>query len=241
MTPHNHTQHHGHHHHEVHFSQRMGWLRAAVLGANDGIISVSSLVVGVAASGASHQTLLITAVAGLVSGAISMAAGEYVSVKSQADIEEADLKKEALELKRNPDFELKELSHIYIDRGLTPELAHEVAVQLMAKDALQAHARDEIGISDIASAKPIEAAVTSAAAFSAGAAFPLITIALSPTAYLQYSIAMVTCLALLLLGGLASYAGGAPIAKGALRVVFWGIIAMLCTKLIGSLLGANLT
>lgn len=236
MTPH----HHSHHHHEVHFSHRMGWLRASVLGANDGIISVSSLIIGVAASGATHQTILVTGIAGLVSGAISMAAGEYVSVKSQADIEEADLKKEAIELKRNPDFELKELTHIYIERGLKPELAHEVAVQLMDKDALQAHARDEIGISDIASARPIQAALSSAAAFSAGAAFPVLTILLSATAYLQYSIAIVTCLALLLLGGLASYAGGASITKGALRVVFWGIIAMLCTKLIGSLFGANL-
>lgn len=236
MTPH----HHSHHHHEVHFSHRMGWLRATVLGANDGIISVSSLIIGVAASGATHQTILVTGIAGLVSGAISMAAGEYVSVKSQADIEEADLKKEAIELKRNPDFELKELTHIYIERGLKPELAHEVAVQLMDKDALQAHARDEIGISDIASAKPIQAALSSAAAFSTGAAFPVITIVVSATASLQYSIAIVTCLALLLLGGLASYAGGASITKGALRVVFWGIIAMLSTKLIGSLFGANL-
>lgn len=238
MTPHHH---HSHHHHEVHFSQRMGWLRAAVLGANDGIISVSSLVIGIAASGASSHSIFLTGVAGLVSGAISMAAGEYVSVKSQADIEEVDLKKEALELKRNPDFELKELSHIYIERGLNPELAHEVAVQLMAKDALQAHARDEIGISDIASAKPVQAALSSAAAFSVGALFPVITIGLASTAYLQCSIAMVTCLALALLGALASYAGGAPIAKGALRVVFWGIIAMLCTKLIGTLFGANLS
>lgn len=230
-----------HHHHEIHFSHRMGWLRAAVLGANDGIISVSSLVVGIAASGASSQTILLTGVAGLVSGALSMAAGEYVSVKSQADVEEADLLKEAIELKRNPEFELKELSQIYIERGLTPELAHEVAKQLMAKDALQAHARDEIGISDIASAKPLQAAVASAAAFSVGAAFPIITITLSAMAYVQYSIAIVTCLALAGLGALASYAGGAPIIRGALRVVFWGIIAMLCTKLIGSLFGANLS
>ena len=234
MTPH-------HHHHEIHFSHRMGWLRAAVLGANDGIISVSSLVVGIAASGASSHTILLTGVAGLVSGALSMAAGEYVSVKSQADVEEADLLKEAIELKRNPEFELKELTHIYIDRGLTPELAHEVAVQLMDKDALQAHARDEIGISDIASAKPLQAAVASAAAFSVGASFPIITIALSAMAYMQYSIAIVTCVALAGLGGLASYAGGAPVIRGALRVVFWGIIAMLCTKFIGSLFGANLT
>lgn len=235
------SHHHSHHqHHEVHFSNRMGWLRAAVLGANDGIISVASLVVGVAASGATAQTILITGVAGLVSGALSMAAGEYVSVKSQADTEDADLKKEALELKRNPEFELKELTHIYIDRGLEPELASEVARQLMAKDALQAHARDEIGISDIASAKPIQAALASAGAFSMGALFPLSAIALSPSKFVEYAIAIVTCFALLLLGGLASYAGGAPLIKGAFRVVFWGILAMLCTKLIGLWFGANL-
>jgi VIT1/CCC1 family predicted Fe2+/Mn2+ transporter len=229
-----------HHHHETHFSHRMGWLRAAVLGANDGIISVASLLVGVAASGATDQTLLSTGVAGLVAGALSMAAGEYVSVKSQADIEDADLKKEARELHRNPDFELKELTHIYIERGLDAELAHEVAKQLTAKNALQAHARDEIGISDISSAKPLQAAWASAASFALGAIFPLLAVILASHQSVSYVIAAVTCLALLSLGALASYAGGAPMLKGALRVVFWGVLAMLCTYFIGAWFGTSM-
>ena len=164
------------HHHEVHFSHRMGWLRAAVLGANDGIISVASLVIGVAASGATTETLMITAVAGLVAGAVSMAAGEYVSVQSQADIEAADLAKEAYELKHNPEHELNELTQIYIKRGLTATLAAEVAVQLTSHNALHAHARDEIGISDINQAKPVQAAAASAGAFIVGALFPILAI-----------------------------------------------------------------
>lgn len=225
------------HHHEVHFSHRMGWLRAAVLGANDGIISVASLIVGVAASGTNGSALLLTGIAGLVAGAVSMAAGEYVSVQSQADTEKADLQKEALELKRNPDFELNELKQIYIERGLQPELALEVAKQLSQHDALHAHARDEIGISEINSARPVQAALASAASFTIGAIFPILAMVLSPADLGKQAVFMVTCIALLLLGGLASYAGGASLIRGALRVLCWGLLAMLCTHLIGGWFG----
>lgn len=225
------------HHHEVHFSHRMGWLRAAVLGANDGIISVASLIVGVAASGTSGNALLLTGIAGLVAGAVSMAAGEYVSVQSQADTEKADLQKEALELKRNPDFELNELKQIYIERGLQPELALEVAKQLSQHDALHAHARDEIGISEISSARPVQAALASAASFTIGAIFPILAMVLSPADLGKQAVFIVTCFALLLLGGLASYAGGASLIRGALRVLCWGLLAMLCTHLIGGWFG----
>ena len=225
------------HHHEVHFSHRMGWLRAAVLGANDGIISVASLIVGVAASGTNGSALLLTGIAGLVAGAVSMAAGEYVSVQSQADTEKADLQKEALELKRNPDFELNELKQIYIERGLHPELALEVARQLSQHDALHAHARDEIGISEISSARPVQAALASAASFTIGAIFPILAMVLSPADLGRQAVFIVTCIALLLLGGLASYAGGASLIRGALRVLCWGLLAMLCTHLIGGWFG----
>ena len=225
------------HHHEVHFSHRMGWLRAAVLGANDGIISVASLIVGVAASGTNGNALLLTGIAGLVAGAVSMAAGEYVSVQSQADTEKADLQKEALELKRNPDFELNELKQIYIERGLHPELALEVARQLSQHDALHAHARDEIGISEINSARPVQAALASAASFTIGAIFPILAMVLSPADLGRQAVFVVTCIALLLLGGLASYAGGASLIRGALRVLCWGLLAMLCTHLIGGWFG----
>ncbi len=225
------------HHHEVHFSHRMGWLRAAVLGANDGIISVASLIVGVAASGTNGNALLLTGIAGLVAGAVSMAAGEYVSVQSQADTEKADLQKEALELKRNPDFELNELKQIYIERGLQPELALEVARQLSQHDALHAHARDEIGISEINSARPVQAALASATSFTIGAIFPILAMVLSPADLGRQAVFVVTCIALLLLGGLASYAGGASLIRGALRVLCWGLLAMLCTHLIGGWFG----
>ncbi|WP_026472157.1 VIT1/CCC1 transporter family protein [Alkanindiges illinoisensis] len=225
------------HHHEVHFSHRMGWLRAAVLGANDGIISVASLIVGVAASGTNGNALLLTGIAGLVAGAVSMAAGEYVSVQSQADTEKADLQKEALELKRNPDFELNELKQIYIERGLHAELALEVARQLSQHDALHAHARDEIGISEINSARPVQAALASAASFTIGAIFPILAMVLSPADLGRQAVFVVTCIALLLLGGLASYAGGASLIRGALRVLCWGLLAMLCTHLIGGWFG----
>ena len=222
-------------HPEQHFIHRTGWLRASVLGANDGIISVTSLVMGMAASGASTHTLLITCIAGLISGATSMAAGEYISVKSQADIEEADLKFEAQELDRNPHLELKELTQIYIHRGLSPELAHEVAVQLTAKDALAAHARDEIGIVDATSAKPIQAALYSALSFSMGALFPTLSILFTPEQYIESSVIIVGLISLALLGALSSYYAGTSLWKGSLRVTMWGILAMAFSSWIGSL------
>ena len=222
-------------HPEQHFIHRTGWLRASVLGANDGIISVTSLVMGMAASGASTHTLLITCIAGLISGATSMAAGEYISVKSQADIEEADLKFEAQELDRNPHLELKELTQIYIHRGLSPELAHEVAVQLTAKDALAAHARHEIGIVDATSAKPIQAALYSALSFSMGALFPTLSILFTPEQYIESSVIIVGVISLALLGALSSYYAGTSLWKGSLRVTMWGILAMAFSSWIGSL------
>ena len=222
-------------HPEQHFIHRTGWLRASVLGANDGIISVTSLVMGMAASGASTHTLLITCIAGLISGATSMAAGEYISVKSQSDIEEADLKFEARELERNPHLELKELTQIYIHRGLSPELAHEVAVQLTAKDALAAHARDEIGIVDVTSAKPIQAALYSAMSFTIGALFPTLSILFTPERYIEWSVLIVGVISLSLLGALSSYYAGTSLWKGSLRVTMWGILAMAFSSWIGSL------
>ena len=222
-------------HTEQHFIHRTGWLRASVLGANDGIISVTSLVMGMAASGASTHTLLITCIAGLISGATSMAAGEYISVKSQSDIEEADLKFEARELERNPHLELKELTQIYIHRGLSPELAHEVAVQLTAKDALAAHARDEIGIVDVTSAKPIQAALYSAMSFTIGALLPTLSILFTPERYIEWSVLIVGVISLSLLGALSSYYAGTSLWKGSLRVTIWGILAMAFSSWIGSL------
>ena len=222
-------------HTEQHFIHRTGWLRASVLGANDGIISVTSLVMGMAASGASTHTLLITCIAGLISGATSMAAGEYISVKSQSDIEEADLKFEARELERNPHLELKELTQIYIHRGLSPELAHEVAVQLTAKDALAAHARDEIGIVDVTSAKPIQAALYSAMSFTIGALFPTLSMLFTPERYIEWSVLIVGVVSLSLLGALSSYYAGTSLWKGSLRVTIWGILAMAFSSWIGSL------
>ncbi len=222
-------------HHEKHYIHRAGWLRASVLGANDGIISVTSLVMGMAASGASSQVLFITCVAGLISGATSMAAGEYISVKSQSDIEEADLKIEARELKHNPHLELKELTHIYIHRGLDPDLAHEVAVQLTAKDALGTHARDEIGINDVTSAKPLQAAGSSAISFSLGALFPMFSILISPEAYLSWTVMIVGVLSLALLGAVSSYYAGTSMLKGSVRVCVWGILAMAFSSWIGSM------
>ena len=228
------------HHHEKHYISRSGWLRASVLGANDGIISVTSLVVGMAASGASTQTLLIACVAGLISGATSMAAGEYISVKSQTDIEEADLKMEHRELQKNPEAELRELTKIYELRGLEPQLAHEVAKQLTAHDALAAHARDEIGISEATSAKPLQAAVSSALAFSLGALFPMLSIILSPDDAVKTVVIVVGILSLALLGALSSYFAGTSLLKGSLRVAIWGIIAMAFSAWIGSLFQVDL-
>jgi VIT1/CCC1 family predicted Fe2+/Mn2+ transporter len=222
-------------HLEKHYIERSGWLRAAVLGANDGIISVTSLVVGMAASGASGQTLLVTCVAGLISGAASMAAGEYISVKSQQDIEQNDLAMEARELNLHPEYELKELQNIYIQRGLDPELAGEVAKQLTTHSALDAHARDEIGILEHTSARPFMAAFSSALAFTVGSLFPLLSILLLPEHWLEKGVMLIGVISLGIMGALASYVGGASIYKGALRVMLWGIVAMLFSAWIGSL------
>ena len=227
------------HHPEKHLIQRAGWLRASVLGANDGIISVTSLIMGMAASGASSQTLLITCIAGLISGASSMAAGEYISVKSQVDIEESDLQTEKRELEKNPELELKELTHIYVLRGLTPELAHEVAIQLTAHNALEAHARDEIGIHENTAANPLQAAGSSALAFSLGALLPMLSIIFSPDAYIATTVMIVGIISLALLGGLSSYFAGTAVIRGALRVTIWGIIAMAFASFIGSFFNVN--
>ncbi|TCB14956.1 VIT1/CCC1 transporter family protein [Acinetobacter sp. ANC 5045] len=222
-------------HLEKHYISRSGWLRAAVLGANDGIISVTSLVVGMAASGASSQTLLITCIAGLISGAASMAAGEYISVKSQQDIEKNDLAMEARELKLNPEHELKELTNIYMIRGLDAKLAEQVAIQLTAHNALDAHARDEIGILEHTSARPFTAAFSSALAFTIGSLFPLVSILLLPEHLLDKGVMLVGVISLGIMGALASYVGGASMWKGALRVMIWGIVAMVFSAWIGSM------
>lgn len=226
-------------HREQHKSQNIGWLRAAVLGANDGILSTASLIVGVAASNASRQAILVAGVAGLVAGAMSMAAGEYVSVSSQADAEDADLKTEKKELERNPKGEKKELAEIYIERGLEPELAEKVAEQLMAKDALEAHARDELGISEITVARPVQAAFASAASFSVGAALPLVAAVVAPVSILVWAVSIASILFLAFLGAVAANRGGANMFKGAVRVTFWGAVAMIVTALIGALFGTR--
>jgi vacuolar iron transporter family protein len=222
---------------ETHKSHRVGWLRAAVLGANDGIVSTASLVVGVAAAESSRANVLIAGVAGLVAGAISMAAGEYVSVSSQADTERADLELEKRELASTPDAELEELRGIYVDRGLDPALALQVAQQLTAHSALSAHARDELGISDKTVARPIQAAFASAATFSIGAALPLLTMAVVPFSSGIAAVSVLSLVFLAALGMLAAWAGGASIWKGALRVTFWGAFAMALTALVGRLFG----
>ncbi|MFY0182980.1 VIT1/CCC1 transporter family protein [Stenotrophomonas sp. PUT21] len=222
-------------HPEVHRSDRVGWLRAAVLGANDGIVSVAGLVVGIAASGASASTILATGIAGTVAGAMSMAAGEYVSVQSQADTELADLAVEKRELHDDPHSELEELAAIYRHRGLTPELAHEVATQLTAHDALGAHARDELGITEELRARPMQAAMASAGAFVSGAALPVLTALLAPHALVGQATTVVTLLGLCLTGTLAAHAGGASRLRGALRVTFWGALAMAAAALVGQL------
>lgn len=222
-------------HPEVHRSDRVGWLRAAVLGANDGIVSVAGLVVGIAASGASAATILATGIAGTVAGAMSMAAGEYVSVQSQADTELADLAVEKRELHEDPHSELEELAAIYRHRGLSPDLAHEVATQLTAHDALGAHARDELGITEELRARPMQAAMASAGAFVSGAALPVLTALLAPHAVVGQATTMVTLLGLCLTGTLAAHAGGAPRLRGAVRVTFWGAIAMAAAALVGRL------
>src|SRR5450631_482807 len=225
-------------HKERHRIGRIGWLRAAVLGANDGILSTASLVLGVATAHATHGNVLIAGVAGLVAGTMSMAAGEYVSVHSQADTEHADLKQERAELKADDQGEHKELAAIYVARGLDPSLAKQVAEQLMAHDALGAHARDELGISETVRARPIQAALASAASFALGAAMPLLITALAPAAGLIPLVSGTSLVFLALLGGLAARAGGANVAIGAMRVTFWGALAMAVTAGVGSLFGA---
>jgi VIT1/CCC1 family predicted Fe2+/Mn2+ transporter len=218
---------------------RIGWLRAAVLGANDGIVSTSSLVVGVAAAGSGRSEVLIAGLAGLVAGAMSMAAGEYVSVSSQTDAEKADLARETRELAEIPDAELNELTQIYVDRGLARELAEKVAVQLTARDAIGAHARDELGISETVTSHPIQAAVVSALTFAAGAVVPLIVALLAPHGRISIIVAATTLLALAILGGLGAAAGGAGIARGAVRVTFWGALAMAATAAVGMVFGVS--
>jgi vacuolar iron transporter family protein len=225
-------------HVEHHRTARIGWLRAAVLGANDGIVSTASLVVGVAAANAGRQGVLVAAVAGLVGGAMSMAAGEYVSVHSQADTEAADLARERTELERDPALEQRELQGIYIKRGLDQGLAAEVARQLMARDALGAHARDELGISPAVTARPVQAALASAASFAVGAALPLAVTALAPLATLIVWVGAVSLVSLGVLGAVAARAGGAPAAAGAWRVMFWGALAMAVTAGIGAVFGS---
>lgn len=224
-------------HPETHLSSRIGWLRAAVLGANDGIISTASLIMGVAAATSDRTAILIAGVAGLTAGALSMAAGEYVSVSSQSDTEQADLARERAELRDQPEFELEELADIYSARGVEKPLAREVARQLMAKDALGAHARDELGISEITTARPVQAAFTSAVTFAAGALLPLMAVILSPTAWLLYTVPAATIVFLALLGALGAQAGGASLLVGAIRVAFWGALAMAVTAGIGAVFG----
>jgi len=224
---------------ESHRISQTGWLRAAVLGANDGIISVASLVVGVAASGVPHDSIMITGVAGLVAGAMAMAAGEYVSVQSQADTENADIEKEKRELEMEPESELRELTSIYVGRGLDESLARLVAEKLMSYDALGSHARDELGISETLKANPLQAAMASAIAFAVGAVIPLSASILAPSTWVAWVTSVTAVVALILLGGTAAYAGGAPVAKGALRVAFWGAIAMAITAGAGRLFGAT--
>ena len=226
-----------HAHTENHLVERIGWLRAAVLGANDGIIATASLIVGVAAAAATQHDVLIAGVAGLVAGAMSMAAGEYVSVSSQADTERADLAREAAELSGNPEFELQELSEIYVKRGVDQALARQVAQQLMAKDALTAHARDELGISEITTARPVQAALTSAAMFTVGAAMPLLMVVLSPANLLVPVVSAASLGFLALLGAMGAKAGGANILRATARVTFWGALALALTAGIGKLFG----
>lgn len=224
-------------HTENHLVSRIGWLRAAVLGANDGIVSTASLIMGVATASADTPQILVAGVAGLVAGAMSMAAGEYVSVSSQADTEQADLARERMELATLPEAELQELTQIYVKRGLTPELARDVALQLTANDALDAHSRDELGIVEHMAARPIEAALTSAATFAVGAALPLLMVVLSPPAILIYAVSISSLLFLALLGAIGARAGGAGVIKATVRVTFWGAFAMALTAGIGAVVG----
>ena len=222
---------------EHHYSHRIGWMRATVLGANDGILSTASLMIGVASADASQSAILTAGLAGLAAGAMSMAAGEYVSVSSQADTEQADLEIEKVALRDHPEAELVELAHIYMNRGVAKDTAYDVARQLMAKDALEAHARDELGINEIVTARPVQAAVSSAVSFSAGAILPLLAGVAAPSGLVTPVVAIVSLLALVLLGILSAKAGGAHKLKAVVRIVFWGTAAMLVTGLIGAAFG----
>lgn len=224
-------------HKENHLIERIGWLRAAVLGANDGLISTSSLIVGVAAATTASHDILIAGVAGLVAGAMSMAAGEYVSVSSQADTEEADMARERHELATQPEAELAELAAIYEQRGVAPDLARQVAEQMMSKNAFEAHARDELGLASHVMARPVQAAITSAVTFATGAALPLIVALLAPTGMVAWAVSIACLIGLATLGTIGALAGGASVWKPTIRVVFWGIVAMASTATIGSLLG----
>lgn len=226
-------------HREKHKLENVGWLRAAVLGANDGIVSISSLIIGVASSQASHHGILAAGVAGLVAGAMSMATGEYISVQSQADSEQAALDMERAELAENPTAEQHELASIYVSRGLDGPLAKQVANKLMQHDALSAHARDELGITETLSAKPLQAAFASAVSFSAGALLPLLVAVFSPHSHLIWMVALASLLSLALLGGIGAKAGGANVTKGVLRVTFWSALAMAATAGIGALFGTQ--
>lgn len=227
-------------HDERHRSSRIGWLRASVLGANDGVVSTASLVVGVAAAETARQDVLVAGVAGLVAGALSMAAGEYVSVSSQADTEQADLRRERHELTTSPQAEEDELTGIYVRRGLDADLARTVARQLMAGDALAAHARDELGLTDELAARPLQAAFASAATFAVGAIVPILAILVAPAPMLALTVAVVSLVCLVALGATAAYVGGAPMVVGAARVAIWGVLAMLATAAVGRLFGTVL-
>jgi len=224
-------------HPETHLVSRIGWMRAAVLGANDGIVSTASLIVGVAAASAATSEVLVAGIAGLVAGAMSMAAGEYVSVSSQADTENADMNRERAELRGQPDAELDELAQIYVARGVAPDLARQVAAQMMEKDPLGTHMRDELGISEVTTARPIQAALTSALTFAIGAAMPLAMVVVSPADLLVWTVTIASLLFLALLGGIGAYAGGATVWRATLRVTFWGALAMALTAGIGALVG----
>jgi VIT1/CCC1 family predicted Fe2+/Mn2+ transporter len=226
-----------HIHPESHLVSRIGWLRAAVLGANDGIVSTASLIVGVAAASAATSEVLVAGVAGLVAGAMSMAAGEYVSVSSQSDTEQADLAREQAELASQPEFERDELKRIYMDRGVDEDLAGQIADQLMARDELAAHARDELGISEVTAARPIQAALTSAATFAVGAALPLAMVVLLPESLLVAGVSVASLIFLALLGAIGARAGGANVVRATVRVTFWGALAMALTAGIGSVFG----
>ena len=227
-------------HRETHLVSRIGWLRAAVLGANDGIVSTASLIIGVAASGASQASVLVSAVAGLVAGAMSMAAGEYVSVSSQSDTEKSDLAREKAELATQPESELDELAGIYRERGVAPDVARLVAEQMTAFDALHAHSRDELHITEMTSARPVTAAFTSAATFTAGALMPLIVAGIVPKQFIVSTEAVASLVFLALLGWIGAAAGGARALKPVIRVVFWGALAMALTAIIGRLVGTNI-